>query len=161
MATISFGGLGNGVDFGQVIDQLVKIQHLPIDGLTQKKTTLQSKLTEYGSITDKLLALQTAGDRLRLSTAFDRSSTTVSDPTAVTASASSTTTPGSYLIRVTQLAQSHQITNKGATAVASSTTDIVGGASATFTFRVGTGTNQTVTLSDTATLEDLKTSIND
>jgi len=161
MATISFGGLGNGVDFGQVIDQLVKIQHLPIDGLTQKKTTLQSKLTEYGSITDKLLALQTAGDRLRLSTAFDRSSTTVSDPTAMTASASSTTTPGSYLIRVTQLAQSHQITNKGATAVASSTTDIVGGASATFTFRVGTGTNQTVTLSDTATLEDLKTSIND
>lgn len=161
MASISFGGLGNGVDFGQVVDQLVKVQHLPIDALTQKKTTLQSKLTEYGSLTDKLLALQTAGDSLRLTTAFDRSSTTVSDPTALTASAASTTTPGSYLIRVTQLAQSHQITNKGATAVASSTTDIVSGASATFTFRVGTGTDQTITLSDTATLEDLKTGIND
>ena len=161
MASISFGGLGNGVDFGQVVDQLVKVQHLPIDALTQKKTTLQSKLTEYGSLTDKLLALQTAGDSLRLSTAFDRSSTTVSDPTALTASAASTTTPGSYLIRVTQLAQSHQITNKGATAVASSTTDIVSGASATFTFHVGTGTDKTVTLSDTATLQDLQTGIND
>ena len=161
MASISFGGLGNGVDFGQVVDQLVKVQHLPIDALTQKKTTLQSKLTEYGSITDKLLALQAAGDSLRLSTAFDRSSTTVSDPTALTASAASTTTPGSYLIRVTQLAQSHQITNKGATAVASSTTDIVSGASATFTFHVGAGTDQTVTLSDTATLQDLQTGIND
>ena len=161
MASISFGGLGNGVDFGQVVDQLVKVQHLPIDALTQKKTTLQSKLTEYGSLTDKLLALQTAGDSLRLSTAFDRSSTTVSDPTALTASAASTTTPGSYLIRITQLAQSHQITNKGATAVASSTTDIVSGASATFTFHVGTGTDKTVTLSDTATLQDLQTGIND
>jgi flagellar hook-associated protein 2 len=161
MTSISFGGLGNGVDFGQVVDQLVKVQHLPIDALTQKKTSLQSKLTEYGSLTDKLLALQTAGDSLRLSTAFDRSSTTVSDPTALTASAASTTTPGSYLIRVTQLAQSHQVTNKGATAVASSTTDIVSGASATFTFHVGTGTNQTVTLSDTATLQDLQTGIND
>ena len=161
MASISFGGLGNGVDFGQVVDQLVKVQHLPIDALTQKKTTLQSKLTEYGSLTDKLLALQTAGDSLRLSTAFDRSSTTVSDPTALTASAASTTTPGSYLIRITQLAQSHQITNKGATAVASSTTDIVSGASATFTFHVGTGTDKTVTLSDTATLQDLQTDIND
>ena len=161
MASISFGGLGNGVDFGQVVDQLVKAQHLPIDALTQKKTTLQSKLTEYGSLTDKLLALQAAGDSLRLSTAFDRSSTTVSDPTALTASAASTTTPGSYLIRVTQLAQSHQITNKGATAVASSTTDIVSGASATFTFHVGTGTDKTVTLSDTATLQDLQTGIND
>jgi flagellar hook-associated protein 2 len=161
MASISFGGLGNGIDFGQVVDQLVKVQHLPIDALTQKKATLQSKLTEYGSLTDKLLALQTAGDKLRLTTAFDRSSTAVSDPTAMTASAASTTTPGSYLVRVTQLAQSHQITNKGATAVASSTADIVSSASATFTFRVGTGVNQTVTLSDTATLQDLQTGIND
>ncbi len=161
MALISFGGLGNGIDFGQVVDQLVKVQHLPIDALTKKKATLQSKLTEYGSMTDKLLALQTAGDSLRLTTAFDRSSTTVSDPTALTASASSSTTPGSYLVQVTQLAQSHQITNKAATAVASRTTDIVSGASATFTFHVGTGANQTITLGDTATLEDLQTGIND
>ena len=161
MASISFGGLGNGIDFGQVVDQLVKVQHLPIDALTKKKTTLQSKLTEYGSLTDKLLALQSAGDSLRFPTAFDRSSTTVSDQTALTASASSTTTPGSYLVRVTQLAQSHQITNKGTTAVSSVTSDIVSGASATFTFRVGTGTNQTVSLSDTATLEGLQTGIND
>jgi len=41
------------------------------------------------------------------------------------------------------------------------TTDIVGGASAVFTFRVGTGADQTVTLSDDATLEDLQTGIND
>ncbi|MDQ1291308.1 MAG: flagellar hook-associated protein 2, partial [Nitrospirota bacterium] len=41
------------------------------------------------------------------------------------------------------------------------TTDIVGGASGTFTFRVGSGTDQTVSLSDTATLEDLRSAIND
>jgi flagellar hook-associated protein 2 len=161
MASISFGGLGNGLDFGQVVDQLVKVGRLPIDKLTANKANLQSKLTEYGSVADKLLALQAAGDSLRLSTAFDRSTTTASDETALTASASSTASPGSYLIQITQLAQSHQITNKAATAVASPTTDIVSGASATFTFRAGTGTAQTVTLSDVATLEDLQTGIND
>ncbi len=161
MASISFGGLGNGLDFGQVVDQLVKVGRLPIDKLTANKNTLQSKLTEYGSLADKLLALQSAGDALRLPTAFDRSSTTVSDQTALTASASSAATPGSYLVRVTQLAQSHQITNKAATAVSSPTTDIVSGASATFTFHVGTGTDQTVTLGDSATIEDLRTGIND
>jgi flagellar hook-associated protein 2 len=161
MASISFGGLGNGLDFGQVVDQLVKVGRLPIDKLNADKNTLQAKLTEYGSVADKLLALQSAGDALRFSTAFDRSSTTVSDPTALTASASSAATPGSYLVRVTQLAQSHQITNKAATAVSSPTTDIVSGVSATFTFRVGTGTDQTVTLSAAATLEDLQTGIND
>ena len=161
MASISFGGLGNGLDFGQVVDQLVKVQRLPIDQLSQKKATAQSKLTDYALLGGKLLALQAAGDALRLPSVFDRSSTTVSDQTVLTASASSTATPGSYQVRVTQLAQSHQITNKGATAVSSVTTDIVTGASATFTFRVGTGTNQTVTLSSTATLENLQTSIND
>ncbi|TKB92065.1 MAG: hypothetical protein E8D41_09035, partial [Nitrospira sp.] len=128
MASISFGGLGNGLDFGQVVDQLVKIQRGPIDQLGQKKVTAQSKLTDYALLEGKLLALQSAGDALRLPTSFDRSTTTVSDEKAVTASASSTATPGSYLVRVTQLAQSHQITNKGATAVSSATTDIVGGA---------------------------------
>jgi flagellar hook-associated protein 2 len=161
MATISFGGLGNGLDFGQVVDQLVKIQRLPIDQLSLKKTTAQSKLTDYGLLGSKLLALQTAGDALRLPTVFDRSTTTVSDTTALTASASSTAMPGSYLVRVTQLAQSHQITNKGATAVSTPITDIVSGGSAAFTFRVGTGTDQTVTLGATATLEDLQTGIND
>ena len=41
------------------------------------------------------------------------------------------------------------------------TSDIVSGGSASFTFRVGTGTNQTVALSGTATLEDLQNGIND
>jgi len=129
--------------------------------LSQKKATAQSNLTDYALLGDKLQALQSAGDALRLPTAFDRTSTTVSDETALTASASSSATSGSYLVRVTQLAQSHQVTNKGATAVSSATSDIVSGASASFTFRVGTGTNQTVTLSGTATLEDLQTGIND
>ena len=161
MALISFGGLGNGLDFGQVVDQLVKVQRLPIDQLSQKKATAQSKLTDYALLGGKLQALQSAGDALRLPTAFDRTSTTVSDETALTASASSTATSGSYLVRVTQLAQSHQVTNKGATAVSSVTSDIVSGGSASFTFRVGTGTDQTVALSGTATLEDLQNGIND
>ena len=160
MASISFGGLGNGVDFGQVITQLVAIEHLPVDNLNKSKNTLQSKLTDYGSIADKLLALQAAGDSLRLPTAFDRSTVSVSDQTALTASAASTAPSGSYLIQVTQLAQSHQVINKAATAVASPTTDIVSGASATFTFRAGSGTDQTVTLGNAATLEDLQTGIN-
>ena len=72
MASISFGGLGNGLDFGQVVDQLVKVQRLPIDQLSQKKTTAQSKLTDYALLGSKLQALQSAGDALRLPTAFDR-----------------------------------------------------------------------------------------
>lgn len=161
MAAISFGGLGNGIDFGQVVDQLVKAARVPIDRLADKKAGLNSKSTDYATLSTKLIFLQSAADKLRLATSYDRTATSVSDTGALSATGSSTATPGSYSVRITQLAQSHQITNKAATAVSSTTTDIVAGASGTVTFRVGTGTNQTVTLSATATLDDLKGAIND
>ncbi|MDR4472173.1 MAG: hypothetical protein MRJ92_05825 [Nitrospira sp.] len=41
--------LGNGVDFGQVVTELAKVQRLPIDALTAKQKDLQTKLTDYGT----------------------------------------------------------------------------------------------------------------
>ena len=157
---ISFGGLGNGVDFGQVVTELAKVQRLPIDALNTKKTNLQSKLTDYGTLGDKLLALQSAANAIRLPTSFDRTTTTVSDDTKLTAQAGAGAATGSYTVQVTQLAKAHQITNSTAKAVAATTTPIVSG-SGTFTFKVGTGANQTVTLNDGATLDDLRSAIND
>lgn len=161
MATISFGGLGNGVDFGQVVTQLVQVQQLPIDQLDQKKKAVQTKLSDYESLGTKLLALQTASDKLRFNQRFDQNASTVSDETVLAATASTAAAAGSYSIQVTQLAKAHQITSKAAKAVASTTTDLVGGGSATFTFRVGSGADQTVTLGESGTLEDLRAAIND
>ena len=158
---ISFGGLGNGLDFGQVVDQLVKVSRLPVDRLIQKKATLNSKSTDYATLSTKLASLQSASDAIRLTSNFDRSSVSVSDSTVLSATGSSSATPGSYTVRVTQLAQSHQLTNRAAKAVAATTTDIVSGASGTFTFRVGSGSDQTITLGASATIEDLKAAIND
>ncbi len=158
---ISFGGLGNGVDFGQVVSELAKVHRLPIDKLTSKKKDLQTRLTDYGSLGTKLLALQSAANALRLPAGFDRSISSVSDEKVLTAQASAGAATGSYTVQVTQLAKAHQITNKAAKAVSSTTTAIVSGGSGTFTFKVGTGSNQTITLSDGATLEDLRSAIND
>ncbi|MBS0168846.1 MAG: flagellar filament capping protein FliD [Nitrospira sp.] len=158
---ISFGGLGNGVDFGQVVTELAKVQRAPIDALNAKKTDLQKKLTDYGTLGDKLLALQSAANALRLPTSFDRTTTTVSDDTKLTAQAGAGAATGSYTIQVTQLAKSNQITNTAAKAVTSTTTAIVSGGTGTFTFKVGSGSDQTVTLADGATLDDLRSAIND
>lgn len=159
MATISFGGLGNGLDFGQIVDQLVKVAKLPVDRLTKKKTDLNTKLTDLTTVSTKVAALQSAAQAIRLPASFDKTTASVSDPTVLSASASSTTTAGTYSIRVVQLAQSHQIISKAAKAVSSATADIVSGGSATFTFKVGSGPDQTVTLSSTGTLTDLRDQI--
>ncbi|MBX3345727.1 MAG: flagellar filament capping protein FliD [Nitrospira sp.] len=158
---ISFGGLGNGVDFGQVVTELAKVQRLPIDALTAKQKDLQTKLTDYGTLGNKLLALQSAANALRLPSSFDRTTTTVSDETVLTAQAGAGAATGSYSIQVSQLAKANQITNKAAKAVADTTSAIVSGGTGTFTFKVGSGSDQTVTLADGATLDDLRFAIND
>jgi flagellar hook-associated protein 2 len=157
---ISFGGLGNGVDFGQVVSELAKVQRLPIDALTAKKKDLQTKLTDYGALGNKLLALQSAANALRLPSSFNRSTSTVSDDTILTAQAGAGAATGSYTVQVTQLAKANQVTNKAAKAV-SGTTEVISSGAGTFTFRVGSGTNQTVSLSAGATLDDLRSAIND
>jgi flagellar hook-associated protein 2 len=157
---ISFGGLGNGVDFGQVVSELTKVQRLPIDALTKKKKDLQTKLTDYGSLGNKLLALQSAANAIRLPSSFDRSASTVSDDKILTAQAGAGAASGSYTVQVTQLAKANQITNKAVKAV-SGTTEVVSSGAGTFTFRVGSGTDRTVALSAGATLDDLRSAIND
>ena len=161
---ISFGGLGNGVDFGQVVDLLVQVQRQPIDRLTQRKLTAQSKLTDFGLLGARMSSLQSAASSLRTKLSFDKTQISVtsgSDKTPLTATASSGAAQGSYTVKVNQLASSHQIASTSGTAVSSIDTDIVSGASGTFSFQVGSGSVQTVNLDATATLEDLKNAIND
>jgi flagellar hook-associated protein 2 len=161
MATISFGGLGNGFDFSQVVNQLVAVQQQPITQLSDNQKSLQDKLTAYGTLNDDLLKLQTAATALNQGSNFDHSAVAVDNDGILTASGDSTAAPGSYTLQVRQLARANQVINKAATAVASTTSSIVSGPSATFSFTVGNGTQQSVTLDQGATLDDLKTAIND
>jgi len=161
MANISFGGLGNGFDFQQVITQLVAAKQVPIDQLSANQQTLQNKLTDYQTLGSDLLALQTSAGSLSLSSSFDQFTASSSDANVLSVSAASGATPGNYTVNVTQLATAHQIINKAAKSVASTTTSIVSGASANFSFTIGSGAKQTVTLASGATLDDLKTAIND
>jgi flagellar hook-associated protein 2 len=162
MATgISFGGLGNGFDFQQVITQLVSLQRAPIDQLSAVQQALRTKLTDYGTLGTNLLKLQSSASALKLSSGFDRFTASASNADILNVSAATGATAGNYTMAVSQLAAAHQIANKAATAVASSTTSLVSGASAAFSFQVGSGAVQTVTLSTGASLDDLQTAIND
>jgi flagellar hook-associated protein 2 len=161
MAGITFGGLGNGFDFQSVITALVAAKQAPIDQLTADQQVQQNQLTDYQSLGTNLLKVQSAAAALKTSSTFDRFSASSSDPNVLTVSGASGATPGNYTINVTQLAAAHQLTNKAAKEVGSTTNSIVSGASATFSFQVGSGAVQNITLGAGATLDDLKTQIND
>ena len=161
---ISFGGLGNGVDFGPIVDALVQAERLPIDGLTQRKLLAQKKQTEFGLLEAKLLSFQGLASSLRTRASFNKNQINVASPGAqipLSASVSSSAAPGTYQVTVNRLASAHQIISKSSTAASASDEDIVSGSSGTFRFQVGTGQIQTVNLDATGTLEDLRTAIND
>ncbi len=160
---ISFGGLGNGIDFGPIIDFLVQAKRIPIDRINERKLNAQEKLTNFGSLGTKLLGLQNAANSLRTRLSFDKNEVSVSSAssqTLLTASASSTAASGTYTVTVNELASAHQIVSKASTAVSTTDTNIVNGASGTFSFAVGSGSTQTVNLAANGTLEDLRDGIN-
>ena len=157
--TISFGGLGNGFDYSQVVNALVQAASAPLNRLTQTQNTLSAKSTDYTTLTTKLQALQSATSALNIGN-YDQAVASVSDSTVLTATAASTAATGSYIVQVSRLAQAHQITNKSAKAVATTTSSIVSGASAVFSFQVGSGSVQTVNLSTGASIQDLQNGIN-
>lgn len=162
--SISFGGLGNGVDFGPVVDVLVKAERLPIDGLTQRKLQAQKKQTEFGLLGAKLLSFQGLASSLRNRVNFNKNQVNVTSSSAqkpLSASVSSSAAPGTYQVTVNQLASAHQVISKSSTAASSLDEDIVSGASGTFQFQVGSGPIQTVILDATGTLENLRAEIND
>ena len=164
MALVSFGGLGNGVDFGPIVDLLVQAERIPIDRLNQRKLDLQTKQTDFGLLGGKLLGLQSAANSLRTRLSFDKnqvSVTSASSQTLLTATVSSTAGSGTHKVTVNQLASAHQVVSKASTAVATTDADIVSGGSGTFSFSVGGGATQTVNLSATGTLEELRDGIND
>jgi flagellar hook-associated protein 2 len=161
---ISFGGLGNGVDFGPIVDFLVQAERLPIDGLTQRKLQAQQKQTDLGLLGAKLLSFQGLASSLRARVSFNKNQVNVASPSAqspLSATVSSSAAPGTYQVTVNQLASAHQIISKASTAVSETDADIVGGVSGTFQFQVGTGSIQTVNLDATSTLDDLRAAIND
>ncbi len=161
---ISFGGLGNGVDFGPIVDALVQAERLPIDRISQQRLDAQSKQTDFGLLGGKLLGLQTAASAIRTRLSFDKnqiSVTSASSQTLLTASVSSTAAAGTHTVTVNNLASAHQIVSKASTAVSSIDTDIVSGGSGAFSFQVGSGSVQTVNLDANGTLEDLRDGIND
>ena len=164
MASVSFGGLGNGIDFGQIVEFLVQAERLPIDRLTQQKLSSTEKRTDFGALGTKLLSLQSAASSIRTRIGFDKNKVdvaTASTKNLLTATSSSTATAGTYTVTVNHLAAAHQVSSKSTTTVSSTDTDIVSGSSGTFTFTLAGGSAQTVSLASDATLDDLKDAIND
>ena len=159
MATLTVSGLSTGIDYESLIQQLLEVERIPVNRLESKKSIYEQKNAAYTDLANKLEDLESAADALRLATGFGGKETTVSDETIVTASASTSASTGNYSVTVTQIALAHKL--KAGVGLSGTDATVASG-SGSFTFKVGeNGTEYSVDVDATTTLEAFKNAIND
>ncbi len=103
----SIGGLGTGWDTNEMVEQLMQLERRPVYLLQNQQKGIQADLNAWEAVDSKLTALQDSVEGI--SSIFDKMSVTVDDSEVVDVTTSSTATPASYNLDITQLAQTHAI----------------------------------------------------
>lgn len=150
------GGLASGLDTNTIVSQLMDLERIPLRNLEARKAEFQKKDDAWQAINTRLSALHTAAKDLdRPSDWSSFVTVNSSNESAVVASATGGTEPGSFSFTVEQLAGTHQL----ASAMSFASPDAVVGAG-TFTVTTADG-DQSVTTVEGTTLSDLARAIND
>jgi flagellar hook-associated protein 2 len=106
MATISSPGIGSGIDVSAIVSQLVALDKAPLTQLKAAASTIQTKLSTYGTITSQVSALGEAATKLSSSTGWNAVSASSSNSSAISVTAASGAPAASFTMEVSQLAKS-------------------------------------------------------
>ncbi|GMR05307.1 MAG: flagellar filament capping protein FliD [Thermodesulfobacteriota bacterium] len=156
MAISASSGLASGIDYESLIKQLVSIKRQSVKDLNKNKSTFEGTKSAYDKLRTAVDAFSTAAEELKTAKGFGHFNTSVSNSTLFDATSTSNAAYGSFEVRVDAIAKSHKLAADG---VATST-DIVAAGAGSFSFQVGTGAAQTVSVDATTTITSLKDSIN-
>ncbi len=154
-AGISFGGLASGLDTQAIISALVAVEQRPIFQLEAKQTQLKKQKSLFGDLDGLLDKLNDAAKKLKTSSSFLKMSADSSNEDILTASASSTAAPGTYDVKVLELA-SGQINRAGA----ASATDPLANTNSTVSLQLDSG-GQTYFITADNNLNAIAAAIND
>ncbi len=112
MAGITVSGLGSGVNWSQIIEQLMALERRPVNALEKKKTELAAARTAWESLSTRLYKLSEKVTLLSSPSTYQAKSVTNPSPGVVNVSASTSAQPGTYRVRVNTLAAAHQVASK-------------------------------------------------
>ncbi|MFW7342500.1 flagellar filament capping protein FliD [Pollutimonas sp. H1-120] len=153
---ISSIGVGSGLPLDELLGKLRASENQALTLIESRATSVQSRLTAYGTIKSSIEALKTASDALGKAETFGALKTSVNSE-AFTAAANSKAIAGQYSIEVTQLASSQTLTSSSGMADRKAT---LANGSVDIAFTIG-GTTKTITVAqDQTSLEGIVKAIN-
>ena len=152
----SIQGLISNLDTNGIVDAIITAERKNTVLLENRQETATKQLTQYQAISAKMLGLQTNIQSLLKSSAFDAVGISVSDETALSATATGTVAPGTYTLNIDSLATNHQVASQGFADPA-----LTSLGTGTITIGMGTASARTFTLDSTNNnLTALKKAIN-
>jgi flagellar hook-associated protein 2 len=114
VGTISSGiGLFSGLNINDLVDQLMAIEAQPKQQLERRMDTLDAQKTAFLDVSARITAMQGRLNSLRQPSFFDTRNATSSNPSALTATATTRSTPGSHQFVVRSLAATQQVVSGG------------------------------------------------
>src|SRR5438105_8639592 len=159
---ITSTGLISGINIDSILAQIQSAEQKPIQILQDRQTGYQSQISGVLALSSKLSTFAAVATSVNNPANFNtRTADVTKNPSGVsllTASADSSATTGSYAITVQQLAQASKKASQG---FVDQNTTAIASASGTLNFKVGNaGTEYSVTVSSSTTLQGLRDAIN-
>lgn len=105
MATISSAGIGSGLDVKSIVSQLVQAESKPLTQLQTRGSTLNTKLSNWGTVKSQLAAVQDAAQKLMGVSGWNARSFKSGNEDTLTGTATEGATAGSYQVEVKSLAK--------------------------------------------------------
>jgi flagellar hook-associated protein 2 len=156
--SITFSGLGSGIDSQGIITKLVEVESRHIQRLESWRSEWTEKITTLQEVNVKLTDLKSAAAAMDTLAEFQVKTVSSSNAAVLTAAASATAASGSHQVLVNQLAQNEIEAHAGLSAA--DTVINASGASQVFAFSYAGGAATAITVPDGATLQDLADAIN-
>lgn len=132
--TITFGGVGSGMDIEGLIEGLVGVSRQPITRLENRAASARAAVTELSDIGSLLSKLKTAASNLDTLQEVGSYKASVSNEEALAISTNGSAQPGSYDVQVLQLASADRRYSHGMAAANSAL-----GHQGTLTLQIGSG----------------------
>lgn len=159
---IRVSGLISGLDTDSLVQELVSAYSTKKDKYVKSQTTLEWKMDAWKELNKKVNSLYKKLGSLRLSTSYNKKTTTCSDTTKATVSASNSAINGTQSLKINKVAKTGYITGAELDSSVSSATKlselgVTGDASIAVTTKSGT-TN--ITLTADMTVNDVVNKLN-
>ena len=154
-SSVSFSGLGSGLDTSSIVSALVRAQRAPLDRLNSQVSAVTAQKNTLANLASQVATLASKADALKLASNLSSSTATSSDAAVVSVVTGGGARSGSFDVSVQQLAAAHRSYSNAVSA--RDQAGLFG--TGTISLQIGSGQSVSIDVTSSMTLDDVASAI--